>query len=140
MSRVRVPPGSPTGEPVENSGSKMKINGDLISKTTLFCASISLREKTSSSRKIKCKHFIFARLLVLSRFETIFLTKMSFSLAPWDANSRRLTRSPFSSLLISEFSEFENSKHKHFGRVGRYMNCVVHICYLVSSNSQLSLT
>ena len=67
---------------MENSGSKMKLNGDLISKITLFCASIS-------------------------RFETIFLTKMSFSIAPWDATAFRPTRSPFSNLLISVFSKFE---------------------------------
>ena len=90
-----------------------------------------LEKKLRRLEKSQIEFEIFTHLLVLSRFETIFLTKMSFSLAPWDANSRRLTRSPFSNLLISEFSEFEN-----FSRPKRNFSgflILASICLILSS-------
>ena len=67
----------------------VKIKGDLISRITIFYTSIS-------------------------RFEIIFLTKISFSI-----------RSPFSNLLIREFSELENTKYKRLGGVGGDMYSIL---------------
>ncbi len=39
---------------------------------------------------------------------------------------------------INILHKFENTKHKRFGSVGRYAFGVSHICYLASSNLQLS--
>ena len=40
---------------------------------------------------------------------------------------------------ISILHKFENTKHKRFGRVGRYVFGVSCICYFVGSNLQLIL-
>ena len=58
----------------------------------------------------------------------------------WGATPSRLPKGAelCTAINISILHKFENTKHKHFGSVGRYVFGVSRICYLASSNLQLS--